>query len=80
MRLLGKLRLTELESAAGLSYRAVHHVGLAVPQALDGVEHVHHILPLDHLTHDADSTEHAAAAASVPTAQEHKGGNGRLVG
>lgn len=60
--------LDELQSqvvAETILLRAVHHVGLAVPQALDGVEHVHHILPLDHLTHDADSTEHAAAAASV---------------
>ena len=40
------------------THRGVHHVGLAVPQALDGVEDVHHALPLGHLTHDAAGTQH----------------------
>lgn len=49
-----------------LTYGTLHHAGLAVAEALHRVEHVHHILPFDHLADDADGAEHAAAASPVP--------------
>lgn len=53
-------------SLCSRTHRSVHHVGLAVPQSLDGVEDVHHTLSLGHLAHNAAGAQHSAAAASVP--------------
>lgn len=55
-----------LSCSHSLTHRSVHHVGLAVPQSLDGVEDVHHTLPLGHLAHNAAGAEHSAAATTIP--------------
>lgn len=47
-------------------YQQVHHVWLVVPQRLDGVEDVDAALLPQHLAHDADAAEDAAAATTVP--------------
>lgn len=55
------------------SYQEVHHVGLVVPQRLDGVEDVHSPLVPQHLADDADSTERAAATSPIPVTGEMRG-------
>lgn len=61
------------------THRSVHHVGLAVPQSLHGVEDVHHALSLGHLAHNAAGAEHSAAAASVPVAHTRTAQNNQWV-
>lgn len=56
-----------------LTHRSLHHVGLAVPQGLHRVEHVHDVLPLHHFHHDADGTEHATPPATVSKTNDIKG-------
>lgn len=61
-------RLEVLQSqivAEAVLLRAVHHIGLAVPQTLHSMKDVYHILPLYHFTHNTDGTEHPTAAAPV---------------
>lgn len=43
----------------------IHHVGFVVSQCFDGVKDVHRVLVTQHLTHNTDGTERAAAPAAV---------------
>lgn len=53
-------------ACAVVCYQQVHHVWLVVPQCLDGVEDVDAALLPQHLAHDADAAEDAAAATTIP--------------
>lgn len=61
-----KARFTGWGRGAGGTYQQVHHVGLVVPQRLHRVEDVHRPLVPQHLAHDAEGAEGAAAPAPVP--------------
>lgn len=52
------------------SYQEVHHVGLVVPQCLDSMKDIHSSLVSEHLTDNADGTERAATAPSIPVGEE----------
>lgn len=54
------------------SYQEVHHVGLVVPQGLDSMEDIHSSLVSEHLTDNADGTERATTAPSVPVGEESR--------
>lgn len=58
--------------ARGASYQEVHHVRLVVPQCLDGMEDVHGSLVPEHFTDNADGTEGATAASSVPVTEKNQ--------
>lgn len=65
--------MIKVDRRASDAHQQVHHVGFVVSQCFDGVKDVHRVLVTQHLTHDTDGTERAAAPAAVPeTHTEHR--------
>lgn len=55
-----------------ICYQQVHHVWFVVSQRFHSVENIDASLLSQHLTHDTDAAEHAAATASVPEERQEE--------